>query len=415
MKSDFATVDFLSARREDTQPEDERSISELLVDQIEFANVIILNKVYLVSKPERASIREVIRGLNRDARVIETNFSRVDVKEIVNTGTFEMDKAQVGAGWLADLNELSKIRVNGKMALAPKAETEEYGITNFVYSRRRPFHPRRLWELVKDTFVLADTTEGVDDDDEDDEETSMDDATNNADGTWAEKEDEEFTGFSDSDESDPTTKNIKASPSSPYTPDTATCSSNSNRGAKYEAEEDEEERKAEYAAILSNKLAHPLFSKLYRSKGGYWLATRPNQSGSWSQAGVMLTLEGGHFWFCLEPESEWGAPTEDVLNMMRADQEGKWGDRQQQIVFIGERLDRAGIEESLDGCLLNDEEMRSFEQVMDSGEGEEAKIQSLRDLFDDGFPTWGAPGHGHDHEHDHEHGHEHGDDVKMEG
>lgn len=168
--------------------------------------------------------------------------------------------------------------------------------------------------------------------------------------------------------------------------------------------------------ILANKRAHPLFSGLYRSKGSFWLATRPGQAGDWSQAGVHLALCGGNQWFCTLPEDDWGASAE-LAPLIRADMVPPWGDRQQQIVFIGEKLDRCGIEELFDGCLLSEEEMKLFAELMQSDDGSDddgEMDKRLRQVFDDGFPAWAGldeePGdvddavNGHDHDHSHVHG-----------
>jgi G3E family GTPase len=86
MFHDLETMDLLSARRDDVTPEDERTVSDLMVDQIEFADVIVLNKIDMVSKVDRSRVRELIKKLNHRCKIIETSFSKVDVKEIINTG-----------------------------------------------------------------------------------------------------------------------------------------------------------------------------------------------------------------------------------------------------------------------------------------------------------------------------------------
>jgi len=128
MFSDFETDEMLSSRRDDVVPEDERTISDLMVDQIEFADVIVLNKLDMVSKDTRRRIKGLIAKLNHRAKLLESEFGRIDVKQIVNTGLFNMDLAQTGYGWLQDLHEMTVRQVNGKKMVTPKPETEEWVI-----------------------------------------------------------------------------------------------------------------------------------------------------------------------------------------------------------------------------------------------------------------------------------------------
>jgi len=123
--NDFETDELLSSRRDDVVPEDERTISDLMVDQIEFADVIVLNKLDMVSGDVRRRIKGLIAKLNHRAKVLESEFGRIDIKHIVNTGLFNMELAQTGYGWLQDLHEMTLRQVNGKKTVAPKPETEE--------------------------------------------------------------------------------------------------------------------------------------------------------------------------------------------------------------------------------------------------------------------------------------------------
>ena len=125
MFQDFDTADLLSSRRDDVVPEDERTVSDLMVDQIEFADVIVLNKIDMVDASAKASIRGLISKLNHRAKVIETNYGRVKVEEILNTGLFNLEVAQTGYGWLQDLHAMTIREVNGKKTVTPKPETEE--------------------------------------------------------------------------------------------------------------------------------------------------------------------------------------------------------------------------------------------------------------------------------------------------
>ncbi|NBB79272.1 MAG: GTP-binding protein [Verrucomicrobia bacterium] len=129
---DFGSPDKLADRGQAVGEDDERTIVDLLIDQIEFADVIILNKIDCVDEASLRDIRSGIKALNGQAKLIETSHSKVDPEEILNTGLFDIENAEQAPDWL-------KI-IEGE----PVPETEEYGITNFVYRARRPFHPERF-------------------------------------------------------------------------------------------------------------------------------------------------------------------------------------------------------------------------------------------------------------------------------
>merc|ERR1712151_206066 len=137
----FETTDIASDRFEETDLEDDRLIIQLLIDQVEFANEILLNKEDLCTKDQVARVRSAIYKLNKKAKIIETIKSVVDLKEVINTSTFDfwqMEKARQG--------------------FSTEIEEEERGpedvITNFVYQRNRPFHPNRIYNLLKSAFML---------------------------------------------------------------------------------------------------------------------------------------------------------------------------------------------------------------------------------------------------------------------
>ncbi|KAI7160085.1 cobW-domain-containing protein [Hortaea werneckii] len=375
MFHDFETSDLLSARRDDVVPEDERTVSDLMVDQIEFADVIVLNKTDMVDAKTKQRILDLMKKLNHRAKIVETSYGKLDVKEIVNTGMFNLEAAQTGYGWLQDLHEMTLRQVNGKKTVTPKPETEEYNVRNFVYVRRRPFHPRRLFELIHDKFILQ---QPADEDEDDDQDEDAEDA----DVSMDDQEDANGTDEEDDDEMN----------DAPALPDTAT--------------------------ILANKRASPLFARLFRSKGEIYLATRPNQAGEWSQAGGMLTINGGRPWFAITDRSEWQTGNAEIDALVQHDMKagGLYGDRRQELVFIGEKLDIEGLEKVLDACLLNDEEYAEWEEVMKKGSGPNTKdLEERREkedelcqVFEDGFFEWVQPGDEGDMEHDHAaHNHSH--------
>ncbi|MEK4538580.1 GTP-binding protein [Peribacillus sp. FSL K6-1552] len=129
---DYASGETLIDRMQATDEDDQREVVDLLIDQIEFANVILLNKIDLMKVEEVAELNAVLQKINPDARIIETSHSQVPLKEVMNTHLFDFEKASQGAGWIKELNE------------EHIPETEEYGIASFVYRRKKPFHPSRL-------------------------------------------------------------------------------------------------------------------------------------------------------------------------------------------------------------------------------------------------------------------------------
>jgi G3E family GTPase len=135
---DFASGESLLDRKQGTDETDTREVVDLLIDQIEFANVILLNKVDLVEGEDRLELKSVLQKLNPDACIIETDHSRVPLEQVLDTELFDFEKASQGAGWIKELNN------------EHIPETEEYGITSFVYRRRRPFHPERLMNWLEE-------------------------------------------------------------------------------------------------------------------------------------------------------------------------------------------------------------------------------------------------------------------------
>ncbi len=231
---DYASQDFLRDRGETAGDGDDRTLVDLLVDQIEFADVVVINKVSNVDAEERALVRKIVVALNPQARIIETDFARVDLGEVLDTGRFDYERAHEHPLWYKELN--------GFRDHVP--ETEEYGISSFVYRARRPFHPGKF-----KSFIAM---------------------------TWP---------------------------------------------------------------------------GLIRAKGVFWLATRPEWVGDMSLAGAICRTEPMGFWWAAVPKTRWPDHPEwrSLLNRHWAP---VWGDRRQELVFIGTGMDEAAITSALDECLV---------------------------------------------------------------
>ncbi len=145
---DYLSDDSLAERGEVAGEDDERTIVDLLADQVEFADVILLNKTDLVSAEERRAVHGMIRALNPRAVIHETVESRVPLAAVMGTGLFDLKRAEQHEGWLDSLVEHTP-------------ETEEYGISNFVYERRVPFHPQRFFELLRQEWPGVIRSKGV--------------------------------------------------------------------------------------------------------------------------------------------------------------------------------------------------------------------------------------------------------------
>ena len=239
---DFGSWDDLKDRNMQLGEDDDRNIVDLLVDQVEFANVIIVNKTDLVSREQVGTIKKIIGQLNSTAMVLESTKSRVPLKEILNTGRFKFDQAQE---WSSDWLVIPR----GE----EETETEEYGISNFVFRSDRPFHPQRIWDAI------------------------------------------------------------------------------------------------------GNDMETGLFQNVLRSKGVTWIASRHDWAYNWSQAGCSVVLEPAGFWWASAPEESW-PQEEEVIAEIQKRMANEYGDRQQELVFIGQNLDQDHVTGILNDCLLTDEE-----------------------------------------------------------
>ncbi|KAL6694300.1 P-loop containing nucleoside triphosphate hydrolase protein [Trichoderma pleuroticola] len=365
---EFHTDELLSGRQDNVSAEDERTVSDLMVDQIEFADVIVVNKIDMIDADAKTRIFNLIKQLNHRAKVLESSHGRIDPNEIVNTNLFNLQVAQTGYGWLQDLHAMSVREMEGGNAVSLKAKTQAYSVQSFIYTNQRPFHPRRLFAILYDKFILQ-----LEHPDSSDDEEMKDEEGGDQDVDMDNQPDVDL----DMDEVD--WDNEFPIPSNEL--------------------------------ILENKRKHPLLAPLLRSKGEFFIATRPHRAGNWSQAGTMLTLTGGRPWFCTLDREEYvtGDPKIDRLVAHDIKKGSEWGDRHQEMVFIGEKLDHNGLKQMLNECLLTDAEFETWQEIMrDDARDNDSKFEALNDAFEDGFPDW-PEDDGHDHDHDHDdpdHGHD---------
>ena len=236
---DYQAAESLASRGETLGEDDERSITDLLIEQIEFADVILISKIDLISSCEREELMAILERLNAQAEIIPMVMGEVPLNKILNTGRFDFERAAQAPGWLQELR--------GEHV----PETQEYGIASTAYRARRPFHPQRFFNFIDRPWVNG---------------------------------------------------------------------------------------------------------KLLRSKGFFWLASKHQDAGSWSQAGGLMRHGFAGRWWRFVPKSQWPQDEESVAAIM-----GNWqlstGDCRQELVFIGQNIDFSQMRAELDACLLTDEEM----------------------------------------------------------
>ena len=380
----FNTADVLSDRFKDVEEEDERSITDLMVDQIEFASVIIVNKCDLVDDVTQKRISDTVTKLNPMARILPRRINSTittgkkslssqkqqksyqelgfTLDAMIDSRSFDFERAALGAGWLRSLLELTtRTDADGRVRRVPKPETEEYGVSSCLFRARRPFHPKRLWELLVDKFVIVqdsyeDEEDNEDDEDDEDEEDEEEIKQENKKDS---KEDLEEAD-SDSDEED-------------------------------EPEMSPEEERERDKKKLRTKAEDPIFRGLLRSKGTFWLASRAGSMGEWSQAGGILTVRGGPTWYCDAADEDLPSDDPALLKSVLADFEGEWGDRRQELVFIGEKLDQEAVTTRFGSALLTDAEMETWETIMrkyKQKDQQEERDDKLLEAFEDGWEAW---------------------------
>ena len=223
---------------------------------------------------------------------------------------------------------------------------------NMIYTARRPFHPRRLFALLYDKFIIQQSfPEGedeVDDDGEDEDDSGEEEDEDMSEGEEGQDEDEdEAMGGSPG-----SSGTLPGAGSTPRTSVSAPSDAGRNKGEENAKGQDDLVMPAN-EVILRNKRVHPVFGRLFRSKGEFWLASRPGAAGDWSSAGAMLTLRASRPWFCVLPPAayETGDAEIDALVSHDIAQGGEWGDRRQELVFIGGKQAFLSVSLSLSLCV----------------------------------------------------------------
>ncbi len=231
---DYSSTDFLKQRGESLGEDDKRTLVDLLVEQIEFADVVVLNKSGDAAPAQREAARKIVRALNPDCDIVESDFAKVPFERVLDTGRFDFQKAQQHPTWFKELYGFAD----------HKPETEEYGVKSFVYRARRPFVPALFHDFLQESWP------GV-----------------------------------------------------------------------------------------------------IRAKGHFWIATRPDWVGELSQAGSIVRSEAMGFWWAAIPSQRWPANPEWRQHLKKNWNE-VYGDRRQEIVFIGAGMDERAIRARLDSCLV---------------------------------------------------------------
>lgn len=299
----FKSKDIASEVFTDVDEADDRSIVQLLIDQIEFSNVILLNKCDLVTDEMKNEVKNTIKQLNRVAEIIETTKSNVDLTKVINTGLFDFNEAEQNAKWL----------VQDRYDIHP--ETEEFGVSSFLYNRSVPFHPKRLHTLLESNFML----DIVNPEDQAGHLHGDHDHEHANEGAEGEEDGEE-----EEDEDDETEEDYQ----------------------KRLAEAKEKFKKER--EVGGEKQEKGIFKHLFRSKGFFWLANRPNLFFEWGQAAMNHNISVGGPWVCTLKE----------LPLEVQCQTKDFGDRAQNLIFIGQqmKLYKDAIIEALDKCLVTGEE-----------------------------------------------------------
>ena len=293
-------ADSLRVRGWEASADDERTVAQLFCDQLEFANVIIMNKMDLMDDEERARLRAILTRFNPSAKLIEATYGRIEPKQILGTGLFNFEKAEQHPEWLKEA------RIGEHVP-----ESIEYGISSFTFSSNRPFNVIRLEELTTVMEKRITFKKKVKDDD---------DGNNNNNNNDELKEEKVV-----SDETTPLASVL---------------------GLKSSVTED-----ARKAAL-----------QVVRAKGLVWLANRRShwQQGIASLAGRDFTIDFGTPWkAAVDLAGHQEAPEEKKIGQI-LEEDQLWGDRRTELVVIGQDMDHAAMMEALQACVVTDEEMAFY-------------------------------------------------------
>ncbi|KAL4474796.1 hypothetical protein ABPG74_001492 [Tetrahymena malaccensis] len=358
--------------------QDIRTVSELMVDQLEFANVIIVNKTDLVTKEEKEAVKAAIKKFNKDAVILESSYCDIDLKQIINTGLFDFDKAAENTKWLG----------TDRYQLVP--ETVEFGISHFIYRRLRPFHNLRIFKLLDQNFYCYLKTFGqfdqnldeqlnegeekssvqkvsVKEDQEKDhnqsqesEETQSETLENinvNKSIDVLEKDQEKNIGTVEEDEKLNKKLPVKPSPFPKLVSEQDQKELDDDEEKQLEEEALEYKKQREEALELKKKGP---FKNVWRSKGFFWIANNKEDFWGWQHSGIINQIQ---------PEGKYGCALNEELQKLVPDYDElkkNWdpiiGDREINLVFIGKDMDQKLIEQFLDECLVTEVEWQQMIQ-----------------------------------------------------
>ena len=424
--------------------EQEKGVAELLLDQIEFADILVLNKASSLTPAVRAEAVAALRRLNPGARILVTDHGRVDPGEVIHTGLFDMERAAAQPGWLAALRE-------DGVTPDKKPESLEYGIGSFVYRRRRPFHPGRLHALLTAHWVVQEQdwsdamrAEGM---------VSPGSSEHMPLGVQSALATAEAAAHAARDAADAAQRicdglraGNAAAGNSRHAVLLGACSAaaaaaaaaataaNAAAAAALSAAEscaamageaspstevaqlpstpaDVHTTPADAAALRAGREA--AYGKLLRFKGFAWLATRGYAVAELSAAGGLLSVRCGGPWYAVLPGDALPDPSSEAGRALAVDMVEDSGpdgrkvlDRRQELVFIGIDVKQEAVTAALDACLVTDAEWVAL-----SGAGDQGGIDV------DSFKPWpplavllsapeadgeadGHHGHGHGHHHE---------------
>ena len=290
-------ADELRGRGWEATETDERTVAQLFCDQLEFANVIVMNKMDLMDGPSKARLKAVLRRFNPEAQLIEATYSQVDPARVLGTRLFELSKAEQHPEWLKEA------RVGEHVP-----ESIEFGISSFTFRSGRPFHPTRLRELAAAMETRAELVPGA-------AAAAAAAAVATATAT--------ATATTDTDDTATTAT----------TATTTTTTTTLSAGQK--------------AAL-----------RVVRAKGIVWLASSAGhgQQGVASLAGRHFTISPGAPWWASHDKSLWPDGLADAIAPLWHE---PWGDRQNELVVIGQEMDHGAVRAALEACVLTDDEMEA--------------------------------------------------------